>query len=333
MASQRIESGPGEVRISRADLGRRVSVRRISDIVDGRPEFRDVVGVLTSWDESGALTVVNRAGEAVALDERALVAGKPVPPAPVRRGAAAPELPGPAAMQRIAAAAWPAIEQEPLGDWVLRASAGFTRRANSVQTLGDPGLPLDEALARVRAWYAERGLPAYLEITEPGSPGGLAAHAGSLAATHVRTAPLAALAAAPLAVDVRLARTPDAAWLSRYRRVTGGPEVQRAAMSLLLGGASTWFASAHLTEVTDGPAAIGRLVVDGPWAYFGAVEVVPAARRRGLAAAVMTALASRAAEEGATGAYLQVEADNAPAGALYDKLGFGTAYTYHYARL
>jgi ribosomal protein S18 acetylase RimI-like enzyme len=72
--------------------------------------------------------------------------------------------------------------------------------------------------------------------------------------------------------------------------------------------------------------------VEGPWVLFGAVEVAPERRRQGLATAVMGALARRAADEGATAAYLQVEADNGAARALYDRLGFTDHHGYHYRR-
>lgn len=321
-------------------------IRRVAGFVDGRPELADVLGVLTSWDGEGdaeTVTVVNRAGEAVPVPVAELVAGKPVPPAPVRRSATAPERPTPAELQRIAARGWAALEQEPLGEWVLRASAGFTRRGNSAQTLGDPGLPLPEALDRVEAWYAERGLPGCVEVTDPGSPEGLtealAARGASEAETYVRTAPLAELvratrqASGDTEADVRLFRTAGAGWLSRYQRVGADAAKEKAARQLLHGGPSVWFASVTLPEVTDGPVAIGRAVVDGAWVGVAAIEVVPEARRRGLATAVLAALAARAAEEGATAAYLQVEAENERAGALYDKLGFDLAYRYRYARL
>nr|WP_236652044.1 GNAT family N-acetyltransferase [Streptacidiphilus neutrinimicus] len=279
---------------------------------------------------------MNQHGQEVELPEAALVAGKPVPPKPLRRSLAAPPVPIPAELQRIAARGWSALEQEPLGEWLLRSSSGFTRRGNSAQTLGDPGLPLEEALDRVRDWYAARGLPAFVEVVRPGSPddlgAALAARGASEAVTEVRTAPLTRLAA-PVAADVRLSRNADQAWLSRYRRIEGNESQASAARALLHSGPSVWFASAFLPEVPDGPAAIGRCVVDGEWAGFGAVEVVPQARRRGLAGAVMATLASRAAEEGASGAYLQVEEENTAARTLYDKLGFDTAYRYSYARL
>ena len=52
-------------------------------------------------------------------------------------------------LERAAALHWQAPETEPLGEWRLRAAAGFTGRANSALPVGDPGLPLPEAVAAV----------------------------------------------------------------------------------------------------------------------------------------------------------------------------------------
>ncbi|MFC5718843.1 GNAT family N-acetyltransferase [Streptomyces gamaensis] len=78
--------------------------------------------------------------------------------------------------------------------------------------------------------------------------------------------------------------------------------------------------------------AIGRCVVDGRWAGFSALAVLPSYRRQGLAGAVMAALAGRALAEGASAAWLQVLADNGAAGGLYEGLGFTTHHAYHYRR-
>ncbi|MFJ2575589.1 GNAT family N-acetyltransferase [Kitasatospora aureofaciens] len=311
-----------------------MSVRRVSEFVGDRPVFRDAIGVLTSWDDHG-LTVVPRAGEPVSFAEQLLVAGKVVPLFPARRA----PLPAatPVELQRIAARGWPAVEQEALGAWTLRASAGFTKRANSVQALGDPGLPTAQALAAVRDWYAARGLPAWVEVVTPGTADDLRAPLELLgppdSPTLVRTSPLAGLARGGTGHDrVRLSRTAGPAWMSLYGKLSEDPAVREAARQVLHGGPSVWFATAP-GAAGQPPLAIGRCVIDGPWAGFGAIEVQPYTRRAGLATAVMAVLAARAAEEGATGAYLQVEADNDGAVALYDGLGFTTSHTYHYARL
>ncbi|WP_073964123.1 GNAT family N-acetyltransferase [Streptomyces sp. CB02460] len=321
-----------EVRIAPADVGKRVSVRRLTEDGSDGSKFTDTVGVLTSWND-GVLCVTPKSGESVRIPESSLVAGKVVPSAPARRRGPAASF---AELARVTARAWQPVESEPLGDWLLRASAGFTRRANSVLPLGDPGVPLGEALGRVRAWYADRGLPAYVQ-TATGAEGAqeelcaaLEEHGWRREVTaEVRIAALAPVGDLPAEVSrVRLERTADAAWLARYQRVgTPGPEVT----SVLHSGPSVWFATVP-GEDGEAPAAIGRCVVDGRWAGFMAVEVAPEHRRRGLATTVMTALARQAVDEGASAAWLQVEADNEGARALYDGMGFATHHRYHHFR-
>ena len=78
-----------ELRITPADVGKRVSVRQLTAIVDGHPTFTDTVGVLASWDE-GVVYITRRTGESVRIAASALVAGKVVPPAPARRPSGVP---------------------------------------------------------------------------------------------------------------------------------------------------------------------------------------------------------------------------------------------------
>ena len=77
-----------------------------------------------------------------------------------------------AEVEAVAAQGWRAPEEARLGGWLLRAAEGFTGRANSALAVGDPGLPLADALARVCDWYAARGLPPMIAIPHPlGRPG------------------------------------------------------------------------------------------------------------------------------------------------------------------
>ncbi|MGW1509267.1 GNAT family N-acetyltransferase [Streptomyces sp. NPDC002394] len=341
-----------EVRITSADVGKRVSVRYVTDSAEPGEKFTDAVGVLTSWD-SGVLLITRKSGESVRIAESALVAGKVVPAAPARRR-------GPSAtfaeLARATARAWQPVESEALGEWTLRAAfyevppegrpggvavgrrVGFTRRANSALPLGDPGMPVGEALTHVRAWYAARELPAYVQAAT-GAEGTQELLCAALdrhgwrreVSAEVRIGALAPIGDLDADVSaVRLSRSADEAWLRRYRRFSGDEEAGPAVRSVLASGPSVWFASVAGTGGV--PAAIGRCVVDGRWAGFMAVEVDPGQRRRGLATAVMTALARQALDEGASAAWLQVEADNDGARALYDGMGFAPHHHYHHYR-
>ncbi|MGW0285507.1 GNAT family N-acetyltransferase [Streptomyces sp. NPDC003236] len=319
-----------EVRITAADVGKRVSVRRLSDPGAGPEKFTDTVGVLTSWDDD-VLMITSRDGRSVRIARSALVAGKVIPAAPARRR-------GPAAtyaeLARVSARAWRPVESEWLGEWELRAAEGFTRRANSVLPLGDPGVGLDDALEAVRRWYGERGLPAYVQ-TATGAEGTQELLCAELerrgwvreVTAELWTGPLAPVADAAEGAGVVLSRETDEAWLARYRR-KGMSEV---ALRVLGSGPSVWFATVP-GAAGEAPAAIGRCVVDGRWAGFAAVEVDPARRRRGLAGEVMAALARRALDEGASAAWLQVESDNEAARGLYARLGLAPHHAYHHYR-
>ncbi len=76
--------------------------------------------------------------------------------------------------------------------------------------------------------------------------------------------------------------------------------------------------------------AVGRGTVtgEGRWLGVSLLEVLPEARRRGFAVAVVRALARWGADEGATRAFLQVEQSNTGAVELYRRLGFTTHHTY-----
>src|SRR6476661_8882761 len=73
-----------------------------------------------------------------------------------------------AALERLAARSWRGLEEEPFGDWLLRAGGGFTGRANSVLVVGDPPTDLTSAVAAVADWYTARGLRPRAQVPVPG---------------------------------------------------------------------------------------------------------------------------------------------------------------------
>lgn len=235
-----------------------------------------------------------------------------------------------AALELLAARSWRGLEEQRLGDWLLRAGGGFTGRANSVLVVGPPGGRLPEAVAEVTRWYADRGLRPRAQVPLPGAEEADAAFAAAGWERDedvlVMTAPTAGWPAPAVRVD--LADAPDEAWLTGYRYRGGAlPPVAR---QVLLGADEPVFASVRLAPEPAPLAAVARGAVVGSWLVVTAVTVDEGSRRRGLATSVMSALGAWAADRGATACVLQVVASNAPALALYDRLGFTEHHRYHY---
>jgi ribosomal protein S18 acetylase RimI-like enzyme len=287
----------------------------------------DAVGHLLRWSD-GTLSVARRDGTVTEIDQTALVAGKKVPPAPVRVAGAATRIRD---LQRIAALGWPALDTATLGGWLLRASGGWSLRANSVLTLAPPGTGIDAALEFVAGWYADHGLPATFSIPDLPAPGlGPALDARGWPPTswriRVMTATMAALPAAEGAggPPVRLAGAPDDEWLGCYRTLGEPPA---AAVKVLTGNQSAVFAAIRI----DGAVvAVARATLDEGWLGLSAVETAPEARRRGLARQVVRALLEHGRAAGARQVYLQVADDNEPAITLYRDLGFTEHHAYQY---
>lgn len=302
-----------------SDVGHRVVVRHRTPA-----GLTDVLGELTALDAEG-LVVRTESGQERRIAQPDVVAGKPVGPRPARYSEII-------ALERIADRAWPAPEVEPLGAWLLRAAAGFTNRANSALPLGEPGCSLDEAVQACANFYADRALPAKITVPLPVQRN-VARHleaAGWFAqpTVLVQTAPVAPMAASAPDVAVHEQPPPGLLTMVAARKET----LPAAADHVLTAVEAVRFAT--VTGPAGAPApggevlAIARGAVVEGWLHLGLVEVAPSARRRGLARAMMAALAGWAHDLGATRAVLQVEQHNEPAVRLYEGLGFRTHHTY-----
>jgi ribosomal protein S18 acetylase RimI-like enzyme len=295
----------------------------------GGPAMRDVIGVLTAWDAT-QLSVERADGVVETVRHADVVTGKPVPPrASVRQRVPAAEL------QRICARGWQAPRTEELGDWLLRAAGGFTGRANSALVAGDPGMPLDDALRAVVAFYADSALPALAQVvvdsTEDASltdRGWTRARPGYAAAVVQVASVAIARRHRPAAHDVPqvdIDAAPSDRWVARYgrSREADADTVRR----VLRSGDETAFA-----RVGDPIIGIGRAVLTDDWVGLSAVEVDPGRRREGIGSAVVATLLEWAASRGARSAYLQTVPDNIAAIALYEPFGFVTHHAYRYLR-
>jgi N-acetylglutamate synthase len=241
-------------------------------------------------------------------------------------------------LEEIAARAWPAGRVEELDGWRLRADQGVTRRANSVFANVSGGrLPLAEKLARVEEFYARERLPARYQLCPASLPVNLdealaARGYRSEARTGVQVAPLAGVLAATgtgPACRVRVSDRLEDAWFATYCRADGFRGADAAGREGILRRIfrPTGYA---LVELDGEVAAVGLGVADEDWIGLFCMATRPEFRRRGAATAVLHALARWGERQGATGAYLQVMDDNAPARSLYARAGFETLYHYHY---
>ena len=321
-------------------VGQRVVVRRVlpgQTGPTGGPAFTDVLGVMETWADGWA-RVRTESGALVEIRVSDIVSGKPVPPRPSAR------LRVPAGVaERRALASWPASETDSLGPWVLRASGGYSSRANSVLADGDPGVPVEEALDRVVGFYAARDLAPLAQVIVdsdehraveaagwvPARPGEDDTLFQTVAVSGARRAVRRSLP--PVVPPVHVAARAERAWLAGDpQAVSFGAD----ALAVLEGPAEVGFAS-----VVDAGAVIaagrvargsGDVSGDEDWAGITNVWVAPDHRRRGLGTVVMDALLGWAAERGATTAYLQVRGDNPGAIAAYGRLGFVTHHAYRY---
>ncbi|HST25310.1 MAG TPA: GNAT family N-acetyltransferase, partial [Gaiellaceae bacterium] len=81
-------------------------------------------------------------------------------------------------------------------------------------------------------------------------------------------------------------------------------------------------AASRIALAGDEPAAFAFLAVRGDEGWIGGMGTAPAHRRRGLGEAALTAVIDEAGRRGARSVLLEVIEGNAPAIALYGKLGF-----------
>jgi N-acetylglutamate synthase len=305
------------------DVGRRVSVRhRVADLAT------DTVGHLLDFTDT-TLQVLRKDGEVAVIPVTDVVVAKVVPRRPVRPGWEVPAV-STARMQAICSAGWPARETAPLGDWLLRSHAGITGRANSAMAIGDPGQPLPAALDAVSQWYVDRDSPPLLQLPLADQSNEAMADLGwrRQHVTIVQVAPVTPLLRSlPTRDDLSasVSPTPTPQWLSLMHDLDADdPDTH---VAILTGPDVVGFATLLRG---DEPVGIGRVSVEGDWAGITSVDVAPAARRQGIASAVMRTLVGWAGERGAQATYLQVRAANDAALRLYAALGYVTHHPYVY---
>lgn len=299
------------------DIGQRMTVR----MHDPDGGYRDILGTLES-----PTTIRKRDGSVVSFDPNRIALWRKIQPRVDRAGKGSPLSLRINEIERAASATWPAAEQVPLGDWVLRATGKFTMRANSVLALGEPHIEIHEAIEKVVAFYSERNLtptfhialPTYVELDA------LLASEGwtEKIIVHVMVCDIhmGELKNEDLGVW-EFSDTPSDEWIG-LQKDEGAKEIMERYPAIYAG-----------LRVGSELVVAGRAANFEKWTVLTRLFVHPDFRGKGLGKELLNQLLHQASNEGATKALLQVDSKNTAAIALYKKMGFTLHHAYKYRLL
>jgi ribosomal protein S18 acetylase RimI-like enzyme len=238
-------------------------------------------------------------------------------------------------LEALAARAWPAGELERLDGWLLRRTPSVRRRRlNSALPPSRDGRPADAVLDAVQRFYRGHGDAATVQVAPAEELSALDADLRDRGwrldgPTDILVASVDDVPAGTSAgVSVAMRPAMDLAWLDAWIAAEGRADARETYVHVLRRIPSpAAFAVAHV----DGrPAGVGLATCERGWSGVFCMAVEPAARRRGVARAVLRALAEWSRDHDARGLYLQVECDNAAARALYASMGFTRSHGYHF---
>ncbi|RUM97763.1 GNAT family N-acetyltransferase [Pseudaminobacter arsenicus] len=230
--------------------------------------------------------------------------------------------------------AWPAAAVHYDGTWVVRLTAGHpAKRLNSINPLDPSDVKnLPERVARAARRFEAYGRPLTFRLSPL---------SGEVLPRYLDDQGWSSLSES-LVMRVRLDAVPvnDAMdqiplkdigrFIGAALKVHGSSPLLRPGLSEII-GAIRPEAGLFVLE-SDRPLATAICVHDGDLAGLFEIATDPAERGRGHARRLVLSALKWARLRGAREAWLQVEADNAPARHLYESLGFTAVYHYHYRR-
>ena len=223
-----------------------------------------------------------------------------------------------------------------LDGWLVRFSPGKAKRARCVNAVAQGRMPIAGRLQDCEAVFTEAGLPMIVRITPfslPQNLDALLASQGLHRFDDTRVMVLADMSGmaseTALPPNAEVHATGLEAFAQRIGGLRGSPLSQRQAHGQRLLNSPVPFHAFEM-HVDSALVACGQFAIEGPLVGLYDIFTAQNARGRGYAGALCRHLLQQAHTRGAKHAYLQVEADNDAARAVYQRLGFADSYAYHY---
>lgn len=232
-------------------------------------------------------------------------------------------------IEAAAVRGWPARDTVGVDGWLWRHASGGSIRANSVAALTYTGHDIAQSIGQVEQLARDRHVAACFAISNVSAPADLDAKLAALGylrgADHVTMAEIVDHEAA-MPEGVELTSKPSPGWLAAYlsglsldRRLVAPAILERLPKS-----------ARFISALAQGRTITSGLTIpDGRLASVQCMATLPDGQRQGGAQRVLQAIECLAARHGQIALYLQTDAENHAAQALYRRAGFSIVGRYH----
>ena len=236
-------------------------------------------------------------------------------------------------LEELSLNSWPALKTIYYDGWIVRFANRVTNRANSVWQLYPSTIDIVTKVTTCESFYGAQGQPAVFRITS--TPGAqplddlLDKRTYSVVTpTSVQTLNLDAVPS-EIDSDIIIETCVSDEWFENDCRLLGisGDKKQTYRKILQSIALPCCFAS---ISAGGKPVTVAIAVYQKDWVGLYGMFTESSYRGRGLGRRMLHGLLVWGKNAGASSAYLHVEADNAVALKLYEKLGFCELYRYRY---